>query len=690
MALTPIPTFPPIGSGTFNADAYAWATFMAGTHQTELDALVLAVDADATTATTQAALATTNGAAQVTLATTQAVNAAASASAAAGSAATAGAAIWVSGTTYSIGDARYSPTDLQTYRRKTSGAGTTDPASDSTNWARVVLGSGSGGAVNASGSVVLTSNSGGAQSVTPSAFGQSVTLPDARTCTQSGYVFTLTNAGPYPMRVMDYTGATIGFLDAYGGAVLALASTSTAAGVWNTRDLLPYAVTAQGDFPTLAGAGTVTRIGIDANRTMILFTSPSSTLYAVVYDASTGTWGTPVSVRAPGSVLYKAILSATNQVLVVSCGSGAAAFEAVTLTVSTTTVTVNTAATATLASNLAGQFDLIAVGTSWVVSYSRSGVVSGIRAMTISGTTVTIGAESALSGLNIISEGPHLYAVSTTVVLAFTATISTGIYVKPFTVSGSTLSAGTEATIAANATTIPFRTFTFGTRWGVVFYGNSDFTSASVVSVSGTTATASTLQNIVGNCTGAPTTTADVVVYGNRFAVMVSSNGATSAPAINVITDTAGTASQGTYVSIPASSMNATAALGISGALASFLTTGSSGGILRSTWNISGASATLSSTQARAFGTGDVSQVAPSGTKDLVRNGGLLTGSINLGLPANTAINTLAVNTGLLTSFKAAGTLMQGTYLNGGAANVAWVTANSQNYAAFQRIEAVA
>lgn len=46
-----------------------------------------------------------------------------------------GAPIWVSGTTYAIGDIRWSPANYQTYRRKTAGAGTTDPASDPTNWA---------------------------------------------------------------------------------------------------------------------------------------------------------------------------------------------------------------------------------------------------------------------------------------------------------------------------------------------------------------------------------------------------------------------------------------------------------------------------------------------------------------------------------------------------------------------------
>lgn len=65
-------------------------------------------------------------------AATSATNAAASELAAAN---TAGASIWVSGTTYAIGNNRFSPINFLTYRRKTAGAGTTDPSLDTTNWA---------------------------------------------------------------------------------------------------------------------------------------------------------------------------------------------------------------------------------------------------------------------------------------------------------------------------------------------------------------------------------------------------------------------------------------------------------------------------------------------------------------------------------------------------------------------------
>jgi len=58
----------------------------------------------------------------------------------------AGAIAWVSGTTYAVGNVRYSPINFLAYRRKTAGAGTTDPSLDTTNWA---LAAGQGDATSA-------------------------------------------------------------------------------------------------------------------------------------------------------------------------------------------------------------------------------------------------------------------------------------------------------------------------------------------------------------------------------------------------------------------------------------------------------------------------------------------------------------------------------------------------------------
>jgi hypothetical protein len=114
-------------SATFKTDADAFFGSQLPAFAAEANALQTDVNAKQVLAT----------AAAVTAAT-QAANSADSALAAAGSAAVVGAVAWVSGTTYAIGDARYSPINLQTYRRKVAGAGTTDPSLDTTNWAKAV------------------------------------------------------------------------------------------------------------------------------------------------------------------------------------------------------------------------------------------------------------------------------------------------------------------------------------------------------------------------------------------------------------------------------------------------------------------------------------------------------------------------------------------------------------------------
>lgn len=114
-SMTPIPPFPALSdraAGTYNAIAFTFGSFMGSTFNGQFIAVANSAYANAVDAESNAAIA----------------QAAAN---------TAGAIKWISGTTYAIGDARWSPADLQTYRRRTAGAGTTDPSADTTNWARV-------------------------------------------------------------------------------------------------------------------------------------------------------------------------------------------------------------------------------------------------------------------------------------------------------------------------------------------------------------------------------------------------------------------------------------------------------------------------------------------------------------------------------------------------------------------------
>jgi hypothetical protein len=128
------------------SDAVATAAdrVQTGLDRTAASGSASAASGSASTATTQAGTATTQAGTATTqagIATTKAAEAAISAAGALASeiaaGVSAGAAKWVSGTTYSLGAAVWSPVDRTIYRRIVAGAGTTDPSSDTTNWASI-------------------------------------------------------------------------------------------------------------------------------------------------------------------------------------------------------------------------------------------------------------------------------------------------------------------------------------------------------------------------------------------------------------------------------------------------------------------------------------------------------------------------------------------------------------------------
>jgi hypothetical protein len=132
MAIQPLPPAPLVTDTPedFNDKAFAFVGALSG-FVTEANQLGFDADEDADAADANRILAE--------IAAAQAV-------------AAAGTVVWVSGTTYAIGDIVYSPITYLSYRRKTAGAGTTDPSADSTNWAEL----GGTGNVTTDGTQTLT------------------------------------------------------------------------------------------------------------------------------------------------------------------------------------------------------------------------------------------------------------------------------------------------------------------------------------------------------------------------------------------------------------------------------------------------------------------------------------------------------------------------------------------------------
>lgn len=112
------PEFPTLAdrpAGTYNAKAAAWANgenaMSVRNREIALTAKNNAESAKDSATTAQAAATAAVGAA--------------------------GATEWEPGKLYALGDAVWSPIDLQTYRRRSAGSSTTDPSLDPANWARV-------------------------------------------------------------------------------------------------------------------------------------------------------------------------------------------------------------------------------------------------------------------------------------------------------------------------------------------------------------------------------------------------------------------------------------------------------------------------------------------------------------------------------------------------------------------------
>lgn len=125
----PPPPDPNDSLTTFNSKAFAFWAAIPG-FRTEVNAVAVEINLNAIAAAASAASATTKAAEALVSELASVANAQAAAASAGGSA-------WVSGTTYAVGDRRWSLANGYLYRRRTVGAGTTDPSADATNWALV-------------------------------------------------------------------------------------------------------------------------------------------------------------------------------------------------------------------------------------------------------------------------------------------------------------------------------------------------------------------------------------------------------------------------------------------------------------------------------------------------------------------------------------------------------------------------
>jgi hypothetical protein len=379
--------------------------------------------------------------------------------------------------------------------------------------------------------------------ITPASYGVAVTLPDATTCNIGGPLHIIDNKGAYPVRVLNNAGTLLGFIFAGVVSHISLADNSTAAGVWTIENNELVGASAQLLTTNLLTVDAC--VSLDSDREFLLGNGGSNYSYGVVYNKTTNSFGSVTAIRSSAVTgKHVAIKSAMDQILVVSCTSGSTALEAVCLTITGTSIAVGTAATATLSANISAFADgcgLIAVGSSFVTSYTVATPAAQIRALSISGTTVTIGSAEVLGG----TTGGLIVAASSTIVIAVSGN-ATVVTTTPYTVSGSTLSAGTGSTTGSLNTKTVSKLFALGSRWCVLFLNGGTDLYGGIISLSGTTTTVSAVYLEMG-----AGSVADAMLVSASKAIVLGTATTNNA---NILTDTAGTASVGTAITLDANS----------------------------------------------------------------------------------------------------------------------------------------
>lgn len=396
--------------------------------------------------------------------------------------------------------------------------------------------------------LTLTSASTAQQSLTASAYNQTVTLPDATTLSEGVNVFGLYNNSPYAILVKDAGGNLLGFIASNTQVNCSLADSTTANGTWNLSNETLVGIIGQKEQPfSYVGASGILgmkSILIDTDKYLIIVSISGGYMEGVIYDAITGSFGNSAIIRTGAVETYlNAIQISAGMALIVSGTAGGGTLSAVVLSVTGTTITVGTASTVSLADFFStteytgSKITLTKIGTSYLAGYRYGTGSAEIVAMTIAGTTVTMGTPLGQTGGGIT---PVVYDMGGGVAMVLSQDANATIYAKPVTVSGVTLTGGTGTTLTSNLTGFSCRKLDSG-RIAIV-YLNTNLWGA-IVSLSGTVATNSIVQ--LGTTSLGGANRFNIHKVGNQLIVACGSS-TVNFNTINVLTDNAGVAVAGT------------------------------------------------------------------------------------------------------------------------------------------------
>lgn len=403
--------------------------------------------------------------------------------------------------------------------------------------------------------LTLTNASSGFQSVTMSALGKSITLPNATTCSVQSPLYAIKNDGFYPIGVRDASGVLLKAIPAGKTAYVNLLDNSTSAGVWDVLgdDLEAGMVTIDYQFSSTVVTFYDNSCALDDNKSIHFYRGASNELYAFAVDNTTKAIGTSVLVKTATAYL-RAVFKITSTTAIAFYDDNSANSYAVVISLSgSTTLSVGTpASVAALYWASESFFSAPKItqltATSYVACYGSDSVV----AISVSGTTVTIGTQVTVGTAN--SGARIIYTLtSTTALFLYIAGAAApySIYATVVTVSGATCTLGTQVAISTSHSYVSGDSICaclLSPTKALILDDNNgtSVVRATAITISGTTVTAGTVFTVFSGSfgAGAVTYTANSATRYNAHLTPLTSN-----TALCWILDTTGTNSHSIVLS---------------------------------------------------------------------------------------------------------------------------------------------
>jgi hypothetical protein len=363
-------------------------------------------------------------------------------------------AVWVSGTTYAIGDVRYSPVDFLVYRRKTVGAGTTDPSLDATNWAlQTKTGAGGSDTTSSAVDITLTSTSGRLQVISMTAPAKKVTLPAAGTLNKGSSIFVIKNSGTYRFAAHKNGGAFLCFVQPGQVVALHCSDISTGAGIWHVGGDAIEQINDSNNAETLNGVDSrlISVAMLSSTKAICAFRNNSTTfLNAVVLNFGSAS-GAPSAINAEASEFISIAAQSSSQATVVY-KTLTGVTKGYVLDISGNTITPGTVATIDSATASEGTGIAALSSTKLLCVYGASGGAKE-RVLDISASAITASAAATASATLMAGDPLYLVRKITTtkaLVAGFVSATNASILLALQSISGSTpAQTGSSLTVSA-------------------------------------------------------------------------------------------------------------------------------------------------------------------------------------------------------------------------------------------------